>query len=63
MNVRGRVGQERTMAGDRTAYAIGADLTAVDGVKLSVERNSGYFVGVASNDRARTAAGKSPRAA
>ena len=44
MNFRGRIGQERTMAGDLTAYAIGADLTAVDGVKLSVERNSGYFV-------------------
>ena len=29
------------MAGDRTAYAIGADLTAVDRVKFSVERNSG----------------------
>ncbi len=41
MSVRGRVGQERTMAGDRTAYAIGADLAAVDRVKLSVERNSG----------------------
>ena len=44
MNVHGRVGQERTMAGDRTAYAIGADLTAVDRVKFSVERNSGYLV-------------------
>jgi len=44
VNFRGRVGQERTMAGDQTAYAIGADLTPVDGMKLSVERNSGYFV-------------------
>jgi len=44
MNLRGRVGQERTMAGDQTAYAIGADLTPVDGMRLSFERNSGYFV-------------------
>lgn len=42
--VRGRIGYEQTMAGGLTAYAIGTDFAPIDGLKLSVERNSGYFV-------------------
>src|SRR4029453_3711962 len=44
LNLRGRVGQERTMAGDLTPYAIGADFAPVDGLKLSLHRQPGYFV-------------------
>jgi tetratricopeptide (TPR) repeat protein len=44
VNLRGRVGQARTAVRDLTAYAIGADFTMVDGLKVSVERNSGFFV-------------------
>jgi tetratricopeptide (TPR) repeat protein len=44
VNLRGRVGQARTAVRDLTAYAIGADFTTVDGLKLSVDRSSGFFV-------------------
>jgi tetratricopeptide (TPR) repeat protein len=43
VNFRGRVGQERAENRDQTAYAIGADLTPFDRLRLSVERNSGFF--------------------
>jgi hypothetical protein len=42
--VRGRIGQARTSADDMTAYAIGADVAPADGLRLSFERNSGFFV-------------------
>jgi tetratricopeptide (TPR) repeat protein len=41
---RGRVGQSRAAEHDLTAYAIGADLTPIDGLRFSVERHSGFFV-------------------
>ncbi len=44
VTLRGRVGQARTEVRDLTAYAIGADLMPVDGLKVSVERSSGFFV-------------------
>jgi tetratricopeptide (TPR) repeat protein len=44
VNLRGRAGRERTQAGGLTAYAIGADITPVDGLKLALDRSSGYFV-------------------
>ncbi|HJZ70771.1 MAG TPA: tetratricopeptide repeat protein [Vicinamibacterales bacterium] len=44
INLHGRIGRERTMAGDLTSYAIGADLTPADGLKLTLERNSGFFI-------------------
>ena len=43
VNFRGRVGQARAENRDLTAYTIGADLTPFDRLKLSVERNSGFF--------------------
>ncbi len=43
-NFRGRVGQSRAAGRDLTAYVIGGDFTPIDGVKLSVERNAGFFV-------------------
>jgi tetratricopeptide (TPR) repeat protein len=42
--LRGRLGQERTEAGDFTAYAVRADLVPADGVQLSIERNSGLYL-------------------
>ena len=44
LTVRGRIGQSRTSDSDLTAYAIGADLAQGDGLRLSFERNSGFFV-------------------
>ena len=44
VNFRGGIGREKTMAGGFTSYAIGGDVTPVDGLKLSVERNAGLFV-------------------
>jgi tetratricopeptide (TPR) repeat protein len=44
VNLRGQVGHARAAGGDLTTYAIGADFTPVDGVKLSVERSSDFFV-------------------
>ena len=44
LTVRGRIGQSRTSDSDSTAYAIGADLAQGDGLRLSFERNSGFFV-------------------
>jgi hypothetical protein len=44
VNLRGRVGQARAVKRDLTTYAIGADVKPFDGLKLSVERNSGFFV-------------------
>ena len=44
LTVRGRIGQSRTSDGDLTAYAIGADLAPGDGLRVSFERNSGFFV-------------------
>jgi tetratricopeptide (TPR) repeat protein len=44
VNLRGRLGQARTAVRDLTAYAIGADLTPIDGLKVSVERSSGFYV-------------------
>jgi tetratricopeptide (TPR) repeat protein len=44
VNLRGRVGAERTMAGDRTPFAVGADLIPADGLKLSLDHQTGYFI-------------------
>jgi tetratricopeptide (TPR) repeat protein len=44
VNLHGRVGQARTAADDLTTYAIGADFRPFDGLKLSVERDSGFYV-------------------
>jgi tetratricopeptide (TPR) repeat protein len=44
LTVRGRIGQARTPVSDLTAYAIGADVAPTDGLRLSFERNSGFFV-------------------
>ena len=42
---RGRIGQARTVNHDRmTTYALGAELAPFDGVRLSVEQSSGFFV-------------------
>ena len=43
-NLHGRLGQARTSAGSMAPYSIGVDLTPVDGLRLSFERSSGYFV-------------------
>jgi tetratricopeptide (TPR) repeat protein len=42
--VRGRIGQAQASGRELTAYRIGADLTPADGLLLSVERNTGFFV-------------------
>ena len=42
--VRGRIGQARASGRDLTAYQVGADVTPADGLRLSVERNAGFFV-------------------
>ena len=44
VNLRGRVGRARTAVQDLTTYAIGADLTPLDGLKVSAERSSGFYV-------------------
>jgi tetratricopeptide (TPR) repeat protein len=43
IDLRGRAGQARAEGHVLTTYGIGADLTPFDGLKLSVERNSGFF--------------------
>lgn len=43
-NLHGRLGQARTSVDAFTTYAIGADLAPIDGLQLSVERTSGFFV-------------------
>ena len=43
-NLHGRVGQARTSVDNLTTYAIGADITPIDGLTVSVERTSGFFV-------------------
>jgi tetratricopeptide (TPR) repeat protein len=44
LNLRGRLGQARTSTGSTVPYSIAGDLTPVDGVKLTFERSSGFFV-------------------
>lgn len=44
VTLHGRVGQARTAVRDLTAYAVGADFTMVDGLRLSVDRSTGFFV-------------------
>jgi hypothetical protein len=44
VNLYGRVGQSRAAGRDRTTYFIGADLAPRDGLRLSVERTTGFFV-------------------
>jgi tetratricopeptide (TPR) repeat protein len=44
INLRGRVGQARTSVDSSTAYAVGTDIRPVEGLAVSVERNSGFFV-------------------
>jgi tetratricopeptide (TPR) repeat protein len=44
VNLRGRVGQARTATGDLTTYTIGAQVRPFDGLTLSVERDSGFYV-------------------
>jgi len=43
-NLHGRLGQARTSVDAFTTYALGADLAPIDGLQLSVERTSGFFV-------------------
>jgi len=43
-NVHGRIGQSRAADHNLTGYTIGADLAPFDGLRLSVERNFGFFV-------------------
>jgi tetratricopeptide (TPR) repeat protein len=42
--IRGRIGRAQASGRELTAYAIGADLSPADGLKLFVERNAGFFV-------------------
>jgi hypothetical protein len=44
VNLRGRVGQARAGTESGTLYTLGADLAPFDGLKLSLERSSGFFV-------------------
>ncbi len=44
LNLRGRIGRARAATRDMTTYVAGADFTPTDGLKLSVERNSGFYV-------------------
>ena len=44
VTLRGRVGRARTAVRDLTTYAIGADFTPLDGLNVSAERSSGFFV-------------------
>jgi len=44
VNLYGQLGQARTAAGSVAPYVIGVDLTPADGIKLTLERSSGFFV-------------------
>ena len=44
LSLHGRVVQARTSVDNLTTYAIGADLTPIDALTVSVERTSGFFV-------------------
>jgi len=44
LDLRGRIGRARTSVDDLTTYAIGAGVTPIDGLTVSVERTSGFFV-------------------
>jgi cytochrome c-type biogenesis protein CcmH/NrfG len=44
VNLRGRVGQARTSADTLVAYTVGADFAPLDGLRFSLDRDSGFLV-------------------
>lgn len=44
VNLYGQLGQARTAAGSIAPYVLGVDLTPADGIKLTLERSSEFFV-------------------